>query len=171
MSVLPVPPFGPSTQIERCAAERAGLSPTRLARERLLQGEQHLVGGDRQHHDVVGAGREDATGEAVRRAVREHDDGPAGPLGDGVVDQVEGGLGLPGAGDDQQVVRGLVESHPRLVDPVTRPTISTSSPPGSARSTSAWLTPASRTTNVLIGSAIPRPLLLAAGEKRCQRSG
>ena len=75
-----------------------------------------LVGGDRQHHDVVGAGCEDAPREAVRRAVREHDDGTARPLGDRVVDQVENRLRLAGAGDHEQVVRGLVEPDPRLVD-------------------------------------------------------
>ncbi len=76
----PVPPFGPSTQMSGARLNVADSALARLARDRLLEREEHLVGGDGKDDHVVGAGREDAPGEAVRRAVAEHDDRPPRPL-------------------------------------------------------------------------------------------
>ena len=60
VSVLPVPPFGPSTQISGARVKRRGLGAAGLARDRLLQREQDVVRRLGQHDHVVGAGREHA---------------------------------------------------------------------------------------------------------------
>ena len=74
-------------------------------------------------------------------------------------------FGLPGAGDDQQVVRRLVQCDPGLVDPVDEPDDLDLATVRQRPLDLGLATPRSRTTNVLIGSAIALTLCLPAATR------
>ena len=121
VSVFPIPPFGPSTQISRppSVGRRRGPGP---ARDGLLENERQvlrqLVGAPpilvRQPYEVVGPGLEDACDVAVLRSAGKDHDWPPGPAITRAPDESHSFLGRLGAGHDEHV-RGRVLQRVGLV--------------------------------------------------------
>src|SRR5450432_2505887 len=100
----------PTSPNWRSRSTSATLCPiSAIATARLVEG---------KNCNIVRTRCEDLLGEAVGRAMREDDDRPGRTRLDCVVDQRQRPLGVPRTGDQEQVVRRLLERRPALVEPV-----------------------------------------------------
>ena len=116
MTVLPVPPFGPSTQIIAPLPEPLAARRRAPARDDLLEREPNALGRLGQAHDVVGSHLEEPAQEAVGRRLREDDDRQLRVLARRAADQRERALGVAGARDHEQIGRRLLQRRPALLD-------------------------------------------------------
>ena len=109
VSVLPVPPFGPSTQMSDGGVIAPGVD-VRAAGERLAHREPQLLLRERERDDVGRPRLERAPEEPVRRAQSEHEDGQARLGPPGAVDHVDRAVGLAATGDEEDVARAAVDA-------------------------------------------------------------
>ena len=103
--VLPVPPFGPSTQISRLSLRSdCWALLTRMACDRDAHRESQLLLRLREDRHVGGPRLERAAEEPVRRRRGEHDDRHVGGGAMRAVDDVQRPVVLAAlAGDDEQI--------------------------------------------------------------------
>ena len=151
VTVLPVPPFGPSTQIIEPLSGPARRRHGAPAGDHLLQGEPHALGRLRQANDVVGAHLEQPAEEAVGRRLDSTTIGQFRVLARRAADERERPLGIPGARDHEQIRRRSCSVAQLSSTPWRKPTIWIEWSLGRAARTAASSIPVSSETSARIG--------------------